>query len=127
MSEKTNSELVRELLEAFSSLKQKMEDPGYVQLEASIKQLIENQSEMKDDIHELKKRLLNPFDGAIVEINKNTEFRKEQEKKQKEYETLVDEHKDLVKWKSTFTKVFWTVFTAAVGIITYMLTEMINK
>lgn len=127
MNEKTNSELVRELLEAFSSLKQKMEDPSYVQLEASIKQLIENQSEMKEDIHELKKRLLNPFDGAIVEINKNTEFRKEQEKKQKEYETLVDEHKDLVKWKSTFTKVFWTVFTAAVGIITYMLTEMINK
>ena len=127
MSEKTNSELVKELLEAFSSLKQKMEDPGYVQLEASIKQLIENQSEMKEDIHELKKRLLNPFDGAIVEINKNTEFRKEQEKRQKEYESLLDEHKDLVKWKSTFTKVFWTVFTAAVGIITYMLTEMINK
>ena len=33
MSDKTNSELVKELLEAFSSLKTKMEDPSYVQLE----------------------------------------------------------------------------------------------
>jgi len=127
MSDKSNSELVKELLEAFSSLKQKMEDPSYVQLEGSIKQLIQNQSEMKEDISELKKRLLNPFDGAIVEINKNTEFRKEQEKKQKEYETLLEQHKDLVKWKSNFVKIFWTVFTTAVGVIAYMLTEMINK
>ena len=127
MSDKSNSELVKELLEAFASLKQKMEDPGYVQLEGSIKQLIENQSEMKDDISELKKRLLNPFDGAIVEINKNTEFRKEQEKKQKEYESLLEQHKDLVKWKSNFVKIFWTVFTTAVGVIAFMLTEMINK
>lgn len=127
MSDKSNSELVKELLEAFASLKQKMEDPGYVQLEGSIKQLIQNQSEMKDDISELKKRLLNPFDGAIVEINKNTEFRKEQEKKQKEYESLLEQHKDLVKWKSNFVKIFWTVFTTAVGVIAFMLTEMINK
>ena len=127
MSDKSNSELVKELLEAFASLKQKMEDPGYVQLEGSIKQLIQNQSEMKDDISELKKRLLNPFDGAIVEINKNTEFRKEQEKKQKEYESLLEQHKDLVKWKSNFVKIFWTIFTTAVGVIAFMLTEMINK
>lgn len=127
MGDKSNSELVKELLEAFASLKQKMEDPGYVQLEGSIKQLIENQSEMKDDISELKKRLLNPFDGAIVEINKNTEFRKEQEKKQKDYESLLEQHKDLVKWKSNFVKIFWTVFTTAVGVIAYMLTEMIKK
>ena len=65
MSEKTNSELVRELLEAFSSLKQKMEDPNYVHLEASINQLIENQKEMRQDLADLKKRLLNPYDGEL--------------------------------------------------------------
>ena len=41
MSDKrSNGELVKELLEAFSALKNKMEDPNYVQLEGSIKQLI---------------------------------------------------------------------------------------
>ena len=123
-NDKSNSELARELLEAFSSLKAKMEDPNYVQLEASIKQVIENQSDMKEDVSELKKRLLNPYDGAIVEISKNTDFRKEQERNQSAYDKLVDEHKALIQWKSTYTKIFWTIFTAAIGVIGYMITNL---
>lgn len=127
-NDKSNSELVRELLEAFTSLKAKMEDPNYVQLEASIKQVIVNQNDMKEDVSELKKRLLNPYDGAIVEITKNTDFRKEQERNQSDYDKLVDQHKELMQWKSTYTKIFWTLFTAAVGVIGYMVTNiMINK
>ena len=123
-SDKSNSELVRELLEAFTSLKAKMEDPNYVQLEASIKQVIGNQNDMKEDVSELKKRLLNPYDGAIVEISKNTDFRKEQERNQSEYDKLVDQHKELIQWKSTYTKIFWTLFTAAIGEIGYMVTNI---
>ena len=123
-NDKSNSELVRELLEAFTSLKAKMEDPNYVQLEASIKQVIENQSDMKEDVSELKKRLLNPYDGAIVEISKNTDFRKEQERNQSAYDKLVDEHKALIRWKSTYTKIFWTIFTAAIGVVGYMITNL---
>ena len=123
-NDKSNSELVRELLEAFTSLKAKMEDPNYVQLEASIKQVIGNQNDMKEDVSELKKRLLNPYDGAIVEITKNTDFRKEQERNQSEYDKLVDQHKELIQWKSTYTKIFWTLFTAAIGVIGYMVTNI---
>ena len=123
-NDKSNSELVRELLEAFTSLKAKMEDPNYVQLEASIKQVIGNQNDMKEDVSELKKRLLNPYDGAIVEISKNTDFRKEQESNQSEYDKLVDQHKELIQWKSTYTKIFWTLFTAAIGVIGYMVTNI---
>jgi hypothetical protein len=101
-----------------------MEDPNYVQLEASIKQVIENQSDMKEDVSELKKRLLNPYDGAIVEISKNTDFRKEQERNQNAYDKLVDEHKALIRWKSTYTKIFWTIFTAAIGVVGYMITNL---
>ena len=126
-NDKSNSELVRELLEAFTSLKAKMEDPNYVQLEASIKQVIDNQGDMKEDVSELKKRLLNPYDGAIVEISKNTQWRKQQERDERDYERLVDQHKDLVKWKSTFTKVFWTLFTTTVGVIAYMITNLTNQ
>ena len=126
-NDKSNSELLRELLEAFTSLKAKMEDPNYVQLEASIKQVIDNQSDMKEDVSELKKRLLNPYDGAIVEISKNTQWRKQQEKDERDYERLVDQHKDLVKWKSTFTKVFWTLFTTTVGVIAYMITNLTSQ
>lgn len=127
MSDKTNSEIVKELLEAFSSLKTKMEDPNYVQLEASIKQLIDNQKDMKSDMSELKSRLLNPYDGAIVEIRKNTDHRKEVEALQKDYDILIEEHKAIVNWKSTFTKVFWTIFTTAVGVLAFLITNILNK
>lgn len=124
---RSNSELVRELLEAFSALKNKMEDPNYVQLEGSIKQLIDNQNDMKSDMSELKQRLLNPYDGAIVEIRKNTEFRHEWERKEKEFEKMQEEHRDLVKWKSNFVKIYWTIFTTAVGVIAYFVTNQIKK
>jgi len=124
---RSNSELVKELLEAFSALKNKMEDPSYVQLEGSIKQLIDNQNDMKSDMSELKRRLLNPYDGAIVEIRKNTEFRNEWITEQKELDKMQEEHRDLLKWKGNFTKIFWTVFTTAVGVIAFMLTNILNK
>jgi hypothetical protein len=124
---RSNSELVKELLEAFSALKNKMEDPNYVQLEGSIKQLIDNQNDMKSDMSELKQRLLNPYDGAIVEIRKNTEFRNDWERQQKDLDKMQEEHRDLLKWKGNFTKIFWTIFTTAVGVMAYMITNILNK
>ena len=125
--QKSNGELVKELLAAFSSLKNKMEDPNYVQLEGSIKQLIDNQNDMKSDMSELKTRLLNPYDGAIVEIRKNTEFRHDWEKQEKDMIKLQDEHRDLVKRQATYTKIFWTMFTTTVGVLAYIVTNILNK
>ena len=125
--QKSNGELVKELLAAFSSLKNKMEDPNYVQLEGSIKQLIDNQNDMKSDMSELKTRLLNPYDGAIVEIRKNTEFRHDWEKQEKDMIKLQDEHRDLVRRQATYTKIFWTMFTTTVGVLAYIVTNILNK
>jgi len=127
MSSKSNEELVSELIESFSSLKQRMEDPNYIQLDTSIQQLIKNQEEMKDNMTDLKLRLLNPYDGAIVEIRKNTEFRQFHEKKQKEIEKVLEDHRDLVKWKSSFSKAFWVLFTTGAGLIAYILTNILAK
>jgi len=124
---KSNEELIRELIESFANLKQKMEDPNYIHLDTSIQQLIKNQEDMKKDMSDLKERLLSPYDGAIVEIRKNTEFRQEQEKKERDYEKLLQEHNDLVKWKSNFVRAFWVLFTTASGVIAYILTNMNGK
>lgn len=127
MSEKTNQDIIKELLESFISLKQKIEDPSYIHLDTSIQQLIKNQEDMKRDMSDLKKRLLNPYDGAIVEIRKNTEFRHVHENKENDYDKLLEEHKDLVKWKGNFSKVFWVIFTTATGLLAFIFTEIFNK
>tara|TARA_B100002019_G_C21203896_1_gene565594 strand:- start:295 stop:693 length:399 start_codon:yes stop_codon:yes gene_type:complete len=122
---RSTEEILRDLVKAFSSFKQKMEDPNYIALDQSIKAMMENQRDMKTDVKDLKKKLLNPFDGVIVNTNKNTEFRKNYEALENERAKLEDDVNALIKWKSTYLKVFWALFTAALGIITFLIGESI--
>ena len=124
---KSNEELIREMIEAFSNLKQKMEDPSYIHLDTSIQQLIRNQEDMKQDMSDLKSRLLNPYDGAIVEIRKNTEFRQSQEKKEKELDNLVEEHKSLLRWKNNVQKVGIALLSSIGAIAVWFLSQIIGK
>ena len=122
---KSSQEILQELMQAFSSLKQKMEDPNYIALDNSMKNLTENQRDMKRDLKDLKKAMLNPFDGVIVNTNKNTEFRIEYEKLQEERDQLQEDVNHLLKWKSMYVKIFWALFTAALGVVTFLIGESI--
>tara|TARA_Y100001973_G_scaffold33135_1_gene49909 strand:+ start:117 stop:404 length:288 start_codon:yes stop_codon:yes gene_type:complete len=64
--------------------------------------------EMHGMIKEIKEVLLDPEDGIIVRVNKNTFWRKEID---------ADEFKALVRWKSTMNQAMWIAYTALVGII----------
>ena len=124
-NKKSSEEILKELVKAFSSLKQKMEDPNYIALSNDLRNLTQNQSDMKRDLKDLKKAMLNPFDGVIVNTNKNTEFRLEYEKLQDERDRLSEDVNHLLKWKSMYIKVFWALFTAALGVITFLIGEAI--
>ena len=123
--EKSNEELLKELMIAFTSLKQKMEDPNYIALDNSMKNMLENQRDMKLDVKDLKRKLLNPIDGVIVNTNKNTEFRLDYTKLQEERDKLQDDVKHLLSWKSSYIKIFWAFFTAALGVLTFLIGESI--
>ena len=125
-SRKSNEELVNDLIAAFSSLRQKLEDPAYIQVNNSINQLIENQKEMKADLSELKKMLLNPYDGAVVEIQKNTAYRKDHEEKEEMYDEILEEHKALVRWKSNATRLGLALVTSLGAILTWFLTQFLQ-
>tara|TARA_B100001094_G_C18154359_1_gene785545 strand:+ start:183 stop:437 length:255 start_codon:yes stop_codon:yes gene_type:complete len=56
-----------------------------------------NQDKMQQDLSMIKERILNPDEGAIARVNKNTQFR-----------------------KST-TKVLWSIWIALIGILTKMI------
>ena len=125
--DKTPKELIQELYELFSSFKTRMEDPNFIQIENTLSQLVENQSEMKRELRELKKTLLDPNDGVIVATNKNTEFRKDREEKQTDYQELIEEHKALVRFKSNATKFGVALLTALGGVITFFLNKYLGS
>jgi hypothetical protein len=126
MEDRTPKELIEELYRLFSTFKNRMEDPNFIQVENTLSQLMENQMEMKSELRELKKQLLNPYDGVIVETRKNTDFRLEQEKAQKEYADLVEEHKGLVRFKANATKVGLAILTSAGAVIAFFLNKWLG-
>ena len=64
--------------------------------------------EMHGMIKEIKEILLDPEDGIIVRVNKNTFWRKEIDS---------DVFKALIRWKQTINSALYVVYTALVGII----------
>jgi|TARA_R110000765_G_scaffold426566_1_gene542656 hypothetical protein len=117
-------ELIEELMTLFSSFKTRIEDPNFVQIEVTLKQLVSNQDDMKLEIRELKRQLLNPYDGVIIESKKNTEFRHEHEEFLDKFYELRDEHNNLLSWKANFVKIALTIITAAGGTIVLLLNKI---
>ena len=64
--------------------------------------------EIHETVKEIKEVLLDPEDGIIVRVNKNTFWRKEID---------ADEFKALIRWKQTINSALYVVYTAVVGII----------
>jgi len=124
-SMKSNEQILRDLVQAFASLKQKMEDPNYIALDNSMKTMMENQKDMRADVKDLKSKLLNPIDGVIVNTNKNTEFRLDYQALKDERDSLEDDVKHLLRWKGMYIKIFWAVFTAALGVASFLIGEQI--
>tara|TARA_R110001583_G_scaffold185730_1_gene345991 strand:- start:355 stop:639 length:285 start_codon:yes stop_codon:yes gene_type:complete len=64
--------------------------------------------EIHDTVKEIKQILLDPEDGLIVRVNKNTYWRQELD---------ADEFKALLRWKQSVTHAMWIAYSALIGII----------
>ena len=64
--------------------------------------------EIHENVKEIKAILLDPEDGIIVRVNKNTYWR---------HQIDSDEFKALIRWKQAMTHAMWIAYTALIGII----------
>ena len=78
---------------------------------------MDRQEKMYQDLSEMKKLLLNPDDGVVVKVNRNTEFRKDMESKEEKTFQLIEQHNELVKFKSNITKTLWIILSSIIGSI----------
>jgi hypothetical protein len=86
-----------------------------------LKQIADNMKEMKDDFSELKYMLLNPEDGIVVRVNRNTEFRKDRELKIPFLDNQVKDLEELKSWKSGVVKALWIIFASLAAIVARLL------
>ena len=64
--------------------------------------------EIHENVKEIKEILLDPEDGLIVRVNKNTYWRRQVD---------TDEFKALVRWKQGVTHALWISYSVLIGII----------
>lgn len=115
------AETLNKLVSEISALKTTLPSSDLRIIQLSMEEFKHAQSDIKKDLTDLKRKLLDPDDGVIVKVNENTKFRIDQEKiqerEEREYKELILEHSELMKWKGGVTKAMWIFFTAIVGIV----------
>jgi len=117
----TQKEVLELILTEIATMKTKLPNGELKRMEESVRDLRDNYTTLKEDVSDIKYTLLNPEDGIIVRVNKNSDWRKEREEKQKYYDKIVTEFEKMKDWKDGVTKALWIVFTALVGIIGWIL------
>jgi hypothetical protein len=89
--------------------------------------IMDRQEKMYTDLSELKKTLLNPDDGVIVRVNRNTEFRMEQQDRERDFDKLFREHYELVQFKSNITRFLWLILSTITASIVMLWTKIFNS
>ena len=112
----------KEILEEIEKLKKKIPTANgeFILMKKSVEDLTAGQSSLKSIIHDLKERLLNPDDGVVARVNRNSDFRKDSEKSgplcKKSFEEMQDGVQELTIWRQNVTKVMWLLVTGIIGL-----------
>jgi hypothetical protein len=101
------SQMMDEILGALDHIRKHMPN-GELKI---IQEKVEAIEESHEKLHDL---LLDPENGVIVRVNKNTQFREENEKSMREKFEVLNE---VNKWKDGINKAMWIIFAALIGII----------
>lgn len=123
----TNKELLQNLVDRLDTIEKHMPNGEMVVIVNHIETMMEKQEKMYQDLSEMKKTLLNPENGVVVRVNKNTEFREEQEDKERDFDKLFREHYQLMTFKSNITKFLWLILSSITASIVMLWTKIFNS
>ncbi len=111
----------KEILEEIEFLKTKLPNGEFALLKKSVEDLSGGQESLKSSIRELKQQLLDPDNGVVVRVNRNSDFRKESEQRgplcQQSFENMEDNVNSILGWKDNVSKALWILFTGIAGLI----------
>tara|TARA_R110000787_G_C13294958_1_gene433935 strand:+ start:146 stop:499 length:354 start_codon:yes stop_codon:yes gene_type:complete len=114
MKTKSQSEILNEVLVELQEIKKGLPNGEIVLIQKSLTDLEEGQKILRSEIRTIQKRLFNPDNGLIVEVNKNMEFKLENQQNLKDVGSLIA-------WKSNVTRALWVIYSAIIGVIIKLL------
>tara|TARA_B100001564_G_C20599565_1_gene652027 strand:+ start:400 stop:783 length:384 start_codon:yes stop_codon:yes gene_type:complete len=123
----TQKDLIEKILKEIGSMKTKLPNGELKRMEQTINGLHEFQQDLKEDFSDIKYTLLNPENGVIVRVNKNTEFRQDSQEMPEEMIELKLEISKLQDWKSGVVKALWVLFSGLIGVLGWIFSEAMSK
>jgi len=90
-------------------------------MKKDIETLSNEVKEINEKIDNLTLKLLDPDDGVVSRVNKNTAFRKSHDESMPGYNKIISEFKELQRWKGTVTKALWGLYAAVTAWIVKIL------
>ena len=91
-------------------------------MKKDIETLSQEVKEINGKIDNLTIKLLDPDNGVVSRVNKNTAFRRSHDESMPGYNNkIINEFKDLQRWKGTVTKALWGIYAAIVGWVVKLL------
>jgi hypothetical protein len=114
--EQSNAVLMKQILDELLKIKSDLPNGEFKRMQDGIEDLKKDQKSLKDDISDLKKKLLDPEDGVIVKVNENTKFRIQEEDRYEEYLQFNADMKHLKRWQGGVNKALWIIFGALVAL-----------
>lgn len=115
-------ESLSEILVALEQIKRNIPNGEIKVLQDKIANIEESQNEIKEeikaDLRELKKILLDPNHGIVVAVNKSTEaVKKFEEYIEKELKPKIERLSQIESWKENVTRVLWLLAAGMISIL----------
>jgi len=84
-------------------------------MKKDIETLSEDVKELNEKIDTLMVKLLDPDEGIVVRVNKNTDRLDERDKNMGKWMRDIDDFHQMKKWKSNVTRALWGLYTVVIG------------
>jgi len=117
----TQKELIEDMIAELSQLRQNLPNGNIVRIEKALVDMQQHQLDMKSDISDIKLKILDPENGIVVKVNKNTDFRYEADDKQSDYDKQLVKLESVLTWKNSVSRALWIIYSAIIGLIIKML------
>jgi len=86
-------------------------------MKKDIEVLREDVGEINDKLDKLMIKLLDPDEGLVVRVNKNTDRLDERDKNMGKWMRDVNDFHHMKKWKHGVNKALWVIYAAIIGFV----------
>jgi len=90
-------------------------------MKKDIETLREDVKEINDKLDRLMVKLLDPDEGLVVRVNKNTDRLDERDVELPMWLSNLEQFKQMQRWKSNVTKALWGLYFAVIGYIVKLI------